>query len=67
MGSTSCRDTRDASAMARANASSIISATGCSAWSTSTQTEDAVLDTRTTVPSARRWAAYTVSWERVSE
>ena len=54
MGSTSCRDTRDASTMARTKASSIISATGCSACSTSIQTEYWVLDTRSTVPSASR-------------
>ena len=67
MGSTSCSATREASAMARMKASSIISATGCSACSTRTQTEYWALDTRSTVPSASRWAAYSVCWESVSE
>ena len=53
--------------MARMKASSIISATGCSACSTRTQTEYWALDTRSTVPSASRWAAYSVCWESVSE
>ena len=51
----------------RMKASSIISATGCSDCSTRTQTEYWALDTRSTVPSASRWAAYSVCWESVSE
>ena len=42
-------------------------ATACSACSTRTQTEYWALDTRSTVPSASRWAAYSVCWESVSE
>ena len=53
--------------MARTKASSIISATGCSACSTSIQTEYWSLDTRSTVPSESRWATYSVWRESVAE